>query len=188
MDPLDIRRIRPAKSNVTAPLQETASQTAGPYVHIGCLPNFVGIENIFDQDLRSNYLPTEGQPIKITGQVFEGDGIICKDILLEIWHADSKGDFSNGIWLRSPTDLDTGLYSFKTIKPGSIINHDGQKYAPFITVWIAARGINIGLLTRLYFEDEVHANDQDSYFNLADDARRHTLIASQSDKDGEISF
>lgn len=29
--------------------KETASQTAGPYVHIGCTPNFVGIEGVFEK-------------------------------------------------------------------------------------------------------------------------------------------
>lgn len=188
MEPLAIRRIRPAESNAKAPLRETASQTAGPYVHIGTLPNFVGIDGVFDQDLRSNYVPSEGQPIKIVGQVFEGDGIVCKDILLEFWHADSKGDFTNGIWLRSQSNLDTGVYSFETVKPGAISDDGGQIYAPFITVWIVARGINTGLLTRLYFGEDNNANDQDPYLKLVDDARRHTLIASPTGKDGEYHF
>lgn len=34
-------------------LKESASQTAGPYVHIGCTPNFVGIHGVFDKDLGS---------------------------------------------------------------------------------------------------------------------------------------
>ena len=34
-------------------LKETASQTAGPYVHIGCTPNFTGITGVYDQDLGS---------------------------------------------------------------------------------------------------------------------------------------
>ena len=32
-------------------LPETASQTAGPYVHIGCTPNFAGITGVYDEDL-----------------------------------------------------------------------------------------------------------------------------------------
>ncbi len=34
-------------------LKESASQTAGPYVHIGCTPNFVGINGVFEHDLGS---------------------------------------------------------------------------------------------------------------------------------------
>ena len=33
--------------------------------------------------------------------------------------------------------------------------------APHITFWIVARGINIGLHTRLYFGDEQAANETD---------------------------
>ena len=35
---------------------------------------------------------------------------------------------------------------------------DGRPMAPHITVFIVARGINIGLHTRLYFGDEAEAN------------------------------
>ena len=32
-------------------LKETPSQTAGPYVHIGCTPNFCGIAGVYEADL-----------------------------------------------------------------------------------------------------------------------------------------
>ena len=32
-------------------LKETASQTAGPYVHIGTTPNFIGIKSVYAEDL-----------------------------------------------------------------------------------------------------------------------------------------
>ena len=32
-------------------LKETPSQTAGPYVHIGCTPNFCGIAGVYEDDL-----------------------------------------------------------------------------------------------------------------------------------------
>ena len=32
-------------------LKESASQTAGPYVHIGLTPNFCGIGGVFEADL-----------------------------------------------------------------------------------------------------------------------------------------
>ena len=31
--------------------RETASQTAGPYVHIGCIPTFAGLGNVYPEDL-----------------------------------------------------------------------------------------------------------------------------------------
>ncbi len=44
-------------------LKETASQTAGPYVHIGCMPNFAGISGVYETDLGSTMVNdrTRGQ-------------------------------------------------------------------------------------------------------------------------------
>jgi protocatechuate 3,4-dioxygenase alpha subunit len=50
--------------------------------------------------------------------------------------------------------------------------------APHITFWIVARGINVGLNTRCYFEDEADANASDPVLALIDPPqRRDTLIA-----------
>jgi protocatechuate 3,4-dioxygenase alpha subunit len=32
-------------------LKESLSQTAGPYVYIGCTPNFAGIQGVWETDL-----------------------------------------------------------------------------------------------------------------------------------------
>ena len=32
-------------------LTETASQTGGPYVHIGCIPSFAGLPGVYPEDL-----------------------------------------------------------------------------------------------------------------------------------------
>ena len=50
--------------------KETASQTAGPYVHIGCTPNFVGIKGVFEKDLGSGPLYNDkarGERISVRG-------------------------------------------------------------------------------------------------------------------------
>lgn len=185
MDPLDVRRNRPAETNTKTPLRETGSQTAGPYVHIGCLPNFVGIQGIYPADLTSNGNQATGHPLRLTGQIFEGEGIICKDVMLEIWHADGQGDYTNGIWQRSPTDLETGLFTFETIKPGATLDSEGRTLAPFITLWIVARGINIGLVTRIYFANEEAANNADPHLALIEESRRKTLIATPTENENE---
>jgi protocatechuate 3,4-dioxygenase alpha subunit len=62
---------------------------------------------------------------------------------------------------------------------------DGRVQAPHITVWIVARGINIGLHTRLYFADEAEANAGDPLLlRIPEPARRETLIARRSERDG----
>ncbi len=177
MAPLAVRRTRPAQTNANSPLRETASQTAGPYVHIGCLPNKAGIPGIYLRDLTANHSGFSAETIRISGQVFEGDGVICKDIMLEFWQADEDGDYHNGYWARTATDLETGAYEIETAMPGSFEDASGNQLAPFINVWVVARGINIGLLTRIYFPQFTSENTTDPHLNSVDDERRQTLLA-----------
>ena len=52
--------------------------------------------------------------------------------------------------------------------------------APHVNVWIVARGINIGLHTRMYFCDEAARNAKDPVLNIIEpDIRRRTLIAQR---------
>ena len=55
--------------------------------------------------------------------------------------------------------------------------------APHINAWIVARGINIGLNTRIYFSDEAEANANDAVLNLIEwEQRRKTLVAERQGK------
>ncbi len=58
---------------------------------------------------------------------------------------------------------------------------DGKLMAPHVSLWIVARGINIGLQTRLYFEDEAEANADrlGADPQIPDPVRRKTLIANK---------
>jgi protocatechuate 3,4-dioxygenase alpha subunit len=157
-------------------LKESPSQTAGPYVHIGCTPNFVGINGVYSEDLGSGPLvndATRGERITIRGFVYDGAGMALKDALIEIWQADADG-FYNGPsetrgkadpnflgWARCPGDMATGEFVFETIKPGRVPFRDGRLMAPHVTFWVVARGINLGLHTRMYFSDEEAANNED---------------------------
>ncbi|MNE92107.1 Protocatechuate 3,4-dioxygenase alpha chain [compost metagenome] len=61
--------------------------------------------------------------------------------------------------------------------------------APHINLWIVARGINIGLHTRLYFADEDAANQQDPVLNLIElEVRRKTLIAQPERRGEELVY
>ena len=63
------------------------------------------------------------------------------------------------------------------VLPATISSHTLEQL-PHILVWIVARGINLGLLTRLYFEDEVAANAKNSGLRLVEQPeQRKTLIA-----------
>ena len=183
-------------------LRESPSQTAGPYVHIGCVPNFVGISGVYPTDLGSAMIGknTKGQSIKINGCVFDGDGEPLRDAMVEIWQADADGlyygqDSENPNshnefigWGRQPADLETGRFTFETIKPGQVAFADGQLQAPHVNIWIVARGINLGLSTRVYFSDEEAANAVDPVLNMLAQNRAETLIAKLKDDEYRIDI
>ena len=57
---------------------------------------------------------------------------------------------------------------------------DGRKQAPHITFWIVARGINLGLHTRMYFPEESEANAADPLLQRIEHRDRvATLIAAR---------
>ena len=71
---------------------------------------------------------------------------------------------------------------FETIKPGRVPYPDGRMQAPHITMWVVARGINIGLQTRMYFPDEEKANGEDPVLGRIEHrVRVPTLIAEKVD-------
>ena len=180
-------------------LKETASQTAGPYVHIGLAPGAAGFK-IYERELGQDIISadTPGERIRIEGMVYDGTGAPVKDALIEAWQADGAGihphpedprraQAAKGFrgWARILTDFNTGLFALDTIKPGQVLGRVGRIQAPHISLWIVARGINIGLQTRLYFEDEAEANKNDPILTLIEqEHRRDTLIARKEMRDG----
>lgn len=143
-------------------LKETPSQTAGPYVHIGLLPEAAGIE-VKHHGISARTNLANGTPVVITGVVRDGAGEVVKDAVLEIWQADGAGEFQDGHkgFARCHADYETGEFRFDTVKPGSVAWLDGSPQAPHITLLVFARGINIHLHTRIYFADEADANTSD---------------------------
>jgi protocatechuate 3,4-dioxygenase, alpha subunit len=184
-------------------LKETASQTAGPYVHIGLIPGMAGFD-IFEKNF-SNVLvgpDTKGERITLQGRVLDGTGTPLRDVLLEIWQANAAGRYNHPAdrstgeldenfrgWGRAGSDFDSGLITFETIKPGVTLDKAGRRCAPHINVWIVARGINVGLNTRLYFSDEEAANATDPVLSLIEQpVRRSTLIAKRSEQGGKTVY
>ena len=181
-------------------LKETPSQTAGPYVHIGLAPGAAGFD-IYRQELGWDIAGPNaaGERIRVEGVVIDGTGSPIKDVLLEVWQANADGIYAHpeggeaedGFrgWGRVITDFETGEWGFDTIKPGRVMGRNGRLMAPHINLWIVARGINLGLNTRIYFDDEAAANAEDPVINLIDwERRRATLIARRTDRDGQIVY
>ncbi|WP_168798549.1 protocatechuate 3,4-dioxygenase subunit alpha [Herbaspirillum sp. ST 5-3] len=184
-------------------LKETASQTAGPYVHIGLAPNQAGFD-IFEKNF-ANVLTgpaTKGERIRIEGRVIDGSGTPLRDVLLEIWQANAAGRYQHPAdlqakdvdedfrgWGRACSDFETGVYRFDTIKPGPVTGRNGREMAPHINLWIVARGINIGLNTRMYFSDEAERNAKDPVLNLIEwEVRRKTLVAQREELNDEVVY
>jgi protocatechuate 3,4-dioxygenase alpha subunit len=182
-------------------LKETPSQTAGPYVHIGLAPGAAGF-NIYDQELGWDIAGPDaaGERIRVEGLVIDGTGSPVKDVLLEAWQANAAGVYAHpehmgkvedGFrgWGRVITDFDSGEWGFDTVKPGAVMGRNGQMMAPHINLWVVARGINVGLNTRIYFSDEEAANATDPVINLVEwERRRQTLIATRSERDDKVVY
>ncbi len=185
-------------------LKETPSQTAGPYVHIGLIPQQAGFD-IFEKNFGNVLVTpeTKGERIRIEGRVLDGLGEPLKDVLVEIWQANAAGKYNHPAdhqdkpidpsfrgWGRAGSDFETGLYRFDTIKPGPVVGRKGHRpMAPHVNFWIVARGINIGLHTRMYFSDEAEANASDPVLNIIEqEARRRTLIAEREERGAEVVY
>ncbi len=170
-------------------LSETASQTAGPYVHIGLMPSYTGNGQIFDLELGQSPVAegAKGEIIEITGSVYDGTGWAMRDALIESWQPDAQGLFAGEAgadpkvsgFCRFAANADSGEFTLRTVKPGRVALRDGRMQAPHISLWIVARGINIGLQTRIYFEDEDNSADP-LLARIEQRPRVDTLIAKKT--------
>lgn len=164
-------------------LQQTPSQTVGPYFAYGLTPTQYGY------DLPSLFSPVLAQPhaqgehIRITGQVFDGAGQSVLDALVEISQNDASGQPVTSVaeaqargftgFGRCGTGTLAGNhFGFDTVKPGAAA---GQ--APFINVCVTMRGLLVHTFTRIYFDDELEANAKDAVLASVPSGRRATLLA-----------
>ncbi|GAB4292574.1 MAG: protocatechuate 3,4-dioxygenase subunit alpha [Roseovarius sp.] len=182
-------------------LRETPSQTAGPYVHIGLAPGAAGLDLPVPDPGQDIAGPdAAGERIRVEGMIIDGTDSPVRDALIEIWQANAAGVYAHpehpgrvepGFrgWGRAITDFETGEFGFDTIKPGAVRNHDGRLLAPHLNLWIVARGINVGLNTRMYFSDEADANAADPVLGLIEwENRRRTLIAPRAQRGGKTIY
>ena len=143
-------------------LDETPFQTAGPFLHIGCMPNKIKINNLYKNDLGEVPFKNknETEMITVEGSVFDGNGIALDDVMLETWQCDENGQFleDNGFARFIPDKL-TKQFKLFTVKPGQVQNFNGKNQSPHICLSISSRGLNMTLNTRIYFEGDDLIND-----------------------------
>jgi protocatechuate 3,4-dioxygenase alpha subunit len=142
---------------MTLPL--TPSQTVGPFFAIG-LRETVGPHAV-----------PEGTPgaMRISGQVFDGDGAPVPDALVELWQPEGV--------CRCATD-EEGHFAVLTVKPAGDAFAIG---APHIDLAVFARGLLDHLVTRLYFPQEAEANAADPLLTSLTPEQRSTLIATHDE-------
>ncbi|WP_341957824.1 protocatechuate 3,4-dioxygenase subunit alpha [Pseudomonas sp. RC10] len=178
-------------------LPETPSQTAGPYVHIGLAQAAAGNppreQEIWNEMARPD---APGEHILLLGHVYDGNGHLIRDSFLELWQANADGVYETDFDLNKPFNSfgrtatsDEGEWLAMTVKPGVVRNAAGLPMAPHVNLSLFARGINIHLHTRLYFDDEAASNTLDPVLNLIEQpARRQTLVAKRCTVDGKVAY
>lgn len=168
---------------------ETPFQTAGPFLHIGCLPNTININSVYQNDLGEKpFINKDNNDfILISGSVFDGDGQPLDDIMIETWQSDEYGKYSydNG-FARFVPDNVTKKYNLNTIKPGSVQNFDGRLQSPHISFSISCRGINMNLNTRMYFESDNLNKDPLISLIKKSNNNINSLIAKKIDENSYI--
>jgi protocatechuate 3,4-dioxygenase alpha subunit len=168
---------------LTDPFQlgTTPSATVGPYLAIGLTwPDGV-------------WAAAEGTAggFWIRGRVFDGNGDVVPDAMVETWQADPDGGFPSpedprgaasypGFRGYARASTITGGYEVFTLKPGRVPDGEGGLQAPHIDVSVFARGILDRVVTRIYFADEEQANAEDVVLRGLSPEQRATLVAQPS--------
>ncbi|MFJ5383178.1 protocatechuate 3,4-dioxygenase subunit alpha [Cupriavidus sp. CER94] len=163
-------------------LYATASQTVGPYLHIG-------LTGLNCADLTADAPDLAAQRIVIEGRVVDGRGEPVPDGMAEIWQANPAGRYRHPEDARElplvpgftgfgrvPTEAD-GSFRFTTVKPGTVPDGNGRPQAPHIMVSVFTRGLVKHVATRLYFPEDTAAHGADAVLSRVPADRRDTLIA-----------
>src|SRR5258708_5830114 len=173
----------------------TPSQTVGPFFAYGLTPKGrcqwdPNGQYSWKETIGSDLVTPDatGTRIHIEGRVLDGDGMPINDAMIEIWQADAQGRYAHPRdsralpntkfkgFGRSATDQN-GVYSFDTIKPGTVAGANGKPQAPHIVVCVFSRGMLRQIYTRIYFSDEAAANGADAVLNVVPADRRATLCS-----------
>jgi len=174
--------------------KQTPSQTIGPFFAQGLTPKQYGYNftNTIDSIIAD--ASVKGEQITIKGNVFDGNGELVIDAMLEFFQCDAKGKYKEQYELSKTANfkgyarVGTGMnrqnsYEIQTIKPKGI---NGE--APYINVIVFMRGMLNHQFTRIYFSDEKEKNEKDSILKLVPKTRRKTLIAKRKELNGLIHY
>jgi protocatechuate 3,4-dioxygenase alpha subunit len=151
----------------------------GPFLHIGL--TWEDGENVVSGE--------SPDAIVVSGHVFDGNGDPVPDAMVETWQADPDGRFAHPDDPRGPRRYQgfrgfgrshtrgDGSWRVVTLKPGALPAGDGEQEAPHLDVSLFARGLLNRVVTRIYFDDEPHANATDPVLRDVPPERVGTLVA-----------
>lgn len=169
----------------------TPGQTIGPF--FGYADGFQQVHLPF-RDGDRLVPPGRADAVRLTGTVYDGDGVPVPDAMLEIWQPDAQGVIAQEEgsllrdgwtftgWGRGTVD-NAGSYTFTTVDPGAT----AEGKAPFIHLVVFARGLLNKLHTRIYLPEDTAALAADPLLSSLPEERRRTLIAERLD-DGSLRF
>jgi protocatechuate 3,4-dioxygenase alpha subunit len=162
----------------------TPSSTVGPYLAIGL------------SWADGPFVVAPGTPgaVWLRGTVFDGNGDVVPDGMVETWQADPEGRFDHPDDPRGAVarpgfrgfgrayTVEGGRYAICTLKPGRLPDGEGGLQAPHVDVSVFARGLLDRVVTRIYFADEPEANGEDAVLrSLPDGEARQTLLATPTE-------
>ena len=161
----------------------TATQPEGP---------FYPIADQMDKDwdltkVQSRTNKALGEVVTLSGVVTDENCKPVKGALVEIWQACASGKYNHPgdpnaapldpdfqYWGRAITN-DEGLYSFKTIKPGSYQATNDWVRPPHIHLKAGLRGYR-ELITQVYFKEEALLNSRDRLLQNIKPHEQKTLV------------
>ena len=131
-----------------------------------------------------------GERVELVLGLYDVEGVLVPDGLIEIWQANSHGRYNHPDDRRN-LPLDTGFEGFgrastdakgeahfTTVRPGRVPWPAGGMQAAHINLSIFARGVLNRLATRLYFDGDP-ALAEDPVLKMVEPARRDTLLAKR---------
>ena len=183
---------KPPSSRYVSPSSETRSIAPFSTGCYGLAPQQYGYRFTSIADNSVAAPGTEGDRIRIIGQVRDGEDTPVPDALLEFWQANAHGRYNHPADDRQDNLLDPDFKGFgrvgtgtsadasfqlDTVKPGAV----DDRQAPHINVVVMMRGLLTHAFTRIYFSDLEALNATDLVLAQVPENRRSTLIAQRDE-------
>jgi protocatechuate 3,4-dioxygenase, beta subunit len=140
----------------------------------------------------------DGQPVVITGAVFDEELRPVRDSLIEVWNANTYGRYSHADDVgRNDAPLDANFYGFgrivtdsqgryrvRTIKPGAYVARAdiGWLRPPHLHFSILGGGVR--LITQMYFPNDP-LNEKDYIYLIIPEDERQRVIGQPIDPSGK---